>query len=671
MVQVPQIVQNAFDNFDKVHGTGDGTLTYSRMVAILKKLNPAASEILDRYIEHSGLQGSDSIEYNKFLLWLYGNATPCTPCEEVPPVKESLNILPDDMPNIDLTYLKKKNVPELMRKLCERILVMKPYDVEKFCADYFSGILAKEKRLVLISSDAGDVDALKAAVRPTGDMGAPIVTATWDFEESIDALTDLVRSLVHEHGTFKTVAVCCHGTSEKVFEEHESENWWMLTSSAGIELNSGRADSGVEEAIWTIAENCSVRVDLLACDLCGTAAGQEWLQHWEDKTKVNFAASTDVTGNEASGGNWVLETDGIDVSKVYFDQDKLKTWEDTLKRTGPVEKKKKKGGPAQLPEERMTTGDELWETINGLNTRLSLWDLACLFKEGFQSGFQEEFIREEPADPDVVVENMNTVRVVTAAREIEKNLNVPFDQLRQEVMGVPVKELKDATEMDKAWLKESISLFTFRKLLAHLEKMMSVSTQTFVSHLLWCHTRRFELTDGQFGHFKRALQVRRPTRHKPDSTSPVDYADFEQMMVEAGLIDEREKNGISKVTNMSAFLAVQKNMEKFIEARAKSHAGLNPKTHFKGQRDKSGRSAGILGRTEMSIFMEEFHKQWQIAKLFQSPLCVIGKLSDVEETPEEVQAKIAAATKDKTPESKAKYMEATHASSKAAAKKKK
>merc|ERR1719160_1619809 len=118
------------------------------------------------------------------------------------------------------------------------MLLMKPRDIHRFCTDYFSGILAKQKRLVLISSDAGDVNALKAAVRPTGDMGAPIVSAVWDFEGSIDTLTDLVRSLVQEHGTFKTVAVYCHGASGEFFEEDVSEKWWMLTSSAGVEINS-------------------------------------------------------------------------------------------------------------------------------------------------------------------------------------------------------------------------------------------------------------------------------------------------------------------------------------------------------------------------------------------------------------------------------------------------
>merc|ERR1719262_1463027 len=70
--------------------------------------------------------------------------------------------------------------------------------------------------------------------------------------------------------------------------------------------------------------------------------------------------------------------------------------------------------------------------------------------------------------------------------------------------------------------------------LVHLEKMMSVSTQTLVSHLLWCHTRRFELTQFQFDHFNRALQVRRPTQHKPGSApAPISHTDFEAMMVEA------------------------------------------------------------------------------------------------------------------------------------------
>merc|ERR1712178_595181 len=124
---------------------------------------------------------------------------------------------------------------------------------------------------------------------------SPIITAVWDFESDISALTQLVQDLSREHGVFKTVALCSHGCYEALDGENASEKWWMLTSSHGVELNSGRTDDGFTEAIQAIAAATSVRVDLLACDLAGSERGQEFVQYWKELTKVNFAASTDVS----------------------------------------------------------------------------------------------------------------------------------------------------------------------------------------------------------------------------------------------------------------------------------------------------------------------------------------------------------------------------------------
>jgi len=72
------------------------------------------------------------------------------------------------------------------------------------------------------------------------------------------------------------------------------------------------------------------RIDLLACDAAAGPEGQALVAALEHMTGVDFAASTDATGNSAHGGDWLLETDHVDVGVVYFDSVHLAAFDETL-----------------------------------------------------------------------------------------------------------------------------------------------------------------------------------------------------------------------------------------------------------------------------------------------------------------------------------------------------
>eukprot|EP00747_Dinoflagellata_sp_TGD_P137217 gnl/TRDRNA2_/TRDRNA2_175651_c2_seq2.p1 gnl/TRDRNA2_/TRDRNA2_175651_c2~~gnl/TRDRNA2_/TRDRNA2_175651_c2_seq2.p1 ORF type:complete len:316 (+),score=59.08 gnl/TRDRNA2_/TRDRNA2_175651_c2_seq2:1-948(+) len=221
---------------------------------------------------------------------------------------------------------------------------MKPLDIGRFASEYFSGALVEQKRLVLIASNAGNVQTLKEAVRSFGDQGAPIITMMYDYDWAPAQLVDLVKDLVKRHGTFKTVCMVCHSGSEEAAElrrtaidtkvdtqtDDQQLDKWMLFKSHGVDLQTGTSDEGIDDIFQTIADAASVRVDILACSLVETPQGREWVKQWEERTKKNFAASNDVTSNPEYGGNWVLESDGINVAKVYFDEKKIAEWEGAL-----------------------------------------------------------------------------------------------------------------------------------------------------------------------------------------------------------------------------------------------------------------------------------------------------------------------------------------------------
>lgn len=76
------------------------------------------------------------------------------------------------------------------------------------------------------------------------------------------------------------------------------------------------------------------RIDLLACNVASTDAGVKLVSEIDSLVdhgshKVSVAASTDITAN-APVGNWQLEVGGIAADRVYFQADKLSSWDGKL-----------------------------------------------------------------------------------------------------------------------------------------------------------------------------------------------------------------------------------------------------------------------------------------------------------------------------------------------------
>ena len=232
----------------------------------------------------------------------------------------------------DLQYAKDVGLQDALRGFRRCAMKMKPQELNKFGADYFSGELEKQKRLVLISSNTDDVDKFKSCVRETGDMGAPIVTSVWDFAATPEAFLAQIKDLEKDHGPFKTVALCSHGHQGEVKEDSEGFKWKLL-ENCGVQIGTGgESDAGADDILQALADCVTVRLDLLSCDLAASKVGLEWIKEWETKIGKNVAASTDITGNPESGGDWILETDGIDVAGVYFKMQAINEYTGTFSR---------------------------------------------------------------------------------------------------------------------------------------------------------------------------------------------------------------------------------------------------------------------------------------------------------------------------------------------------
>jgi len=235
----------------------------------------------------------------------------------------------------DFNYVKTSGLQATLSGLFRCAVKMKPMDLDKFGADYFSGELEKQKRLVLIASNADEPEQFKSCVREKGDMGAPIVTAIYEFGAKPSEFVTQIKDLSKEHGPFKTAALCCHGGEAESTKEDAEGFKWNLLEKCSVQIGKGGdSDPGADDILKALEEAFTIRIDLLACDLAASKIGKDWITAWEQKMGKNVAASEDVTGKAEAGGNWVLETDGIDVSNVYFKQEALAEYVSTFRGRG-------------------------------------------------------------------------------------------------------------------------------------------------------------------------------------------------------------------------------------------------------------------------------------------------------------------------------------------------
>ena len=72
------------------------------------------------------------------------------------------------------------------------------------------------------------------------------------------------------------------------------------------------------------------RIDLMSCYSGLGEGGDSLISTIENISGKAVAASTDTTGNETYGGDWILEKGGVDVSAIYFNESELADYSCTL-----------------------------------------------------------------------------------------------------------------------------------------------------------------------------------------------------------------------------------------------------------------------------------------------------------------------------------------------------
>jgi autotransporter-associated beta strand protein len=122
----------------------------------------------------------------------------------------------------------------------------------------------------------------------------------------IDYETDTFDSLLEKIGSVESIAYVAHGTFGPTYSFFKDSSFDMLI----------KADWQPFFDFLSAIDGLQF-FDFLGCSL---ASDDRWKQVflWIEETGVNVRASIDVTGNLASGGNWILEDGSVDAKELYF-----------------------------------------------------------------------------------------------------------------------------------------------------------------------------------------------------------------------------------------------------------------------------------------------------------------------------------------------------------------
>ena len=170
--------------------------------------------------------------------------------------------------------------------------------------------VTNEKCPVLFSSDTPDKEDFRRMLKVPG---VEYNHATADADELVEIIGKLKERYPDGHG----IALACHGPSSGNSGQFEWSISQKVVVRSADDVKEGTPAFKVLSALGSaVAEGNTV--DLFSCELLKTDAGKAVFKAIEVATKCNFAASDDLTGNPANGGDWIMESDGVNVKDVYF-----------------------------------------------------------------------------------------------------------------------------------------------------------------------------------------------------------------------------------------------------------------------------------------------------------------------------------------------------------------
>jgi len=228
-------------------------------------------------------------------------------------------------------------------------------------------------RVLVLSSDIHDAQALK-------DAASNNVKVVY-YNSNTTSLNQLIEqiSTTLEGKQAQSIAFASYG----------KEGSFTLANNVTVNLSHLQSDPTLR-AFWgdvgkMVKDGGSI--ELLACKVAGSDEGMKLVSSIDtladsDGKQIGVNASIDTTGQEASGGDWLLEVGGVHADKVYFEAKSLGQWSGILDIAPfQVEEINPAGNQGSDPDNFIESDGALFFTAKNSSNGTELWK-----SDGTQAG---------------------------------------------------------------------------------------------------------------------------------------------------------------------------------------------------------------------------------------------------------------------------------------------
>ena len=163
--------------------------------------------------------------------------------------------------------------------------------------------------LILIDSRVQGVDDILSALTPN--------TESLVFDYNIDTIESIQARIQRP---YSSVAIAQHNYKMPIFNLFMAMESAYITDVANVDPELESWKYFIDFLQW-LKQNGAINVDLLACELWSNSNWVYAIEKMRSKLELSIRASIDITGVD---GNFVLESDNVDMIGIYFTMDILK-----------------------------------------------------------------------------------------------------------------------------------------------------------------------------------------------------------------------------------------------------------------------------------------------------------------------------------------------------------
>lgn len=168
-------------------------------------------------------------------------------------------------------------------------------------------------KLLLIDTEV-DYDVIISSLQPDVDYIL--------FNQYESTLADICDNILEKMQTYEDIGIVQHADKDPVVFKlwKEADTSSGETDEAGFKKPpTGESFNKLRNWLLILKEKAGLqRLDLFACSLFSNPKIRNIIFRLEKETGVDLRASSNPTGNTSAGGDWIMESDNVDIRNKYF-----------------------------------------------------------------------------------------------------------------------------------------------------------------------------------------------------------------------------------------------------------------------------------------------------------------------------------------------------------------